>query len=67
MYGPTSSLFTPCSFFHGISMHLSRSDKPVVEVAPIYDNPGETTVLAAAEIALSLIALMVTQPTDVEG
>jgi agmatinase len=34
----------------------------VVEVAPIYDNPGETTVLAAAEIALSLITLMVATP-----
>jgi agmatinase len=31
----------------------------IVEVAPIYDNPGETTVLAAAEIVLSLIRLMV--------
>ena len=34
----------------------------VVEVAPIYDNPGETTVLAAAEVALSLITLMVDTP-----
>lgn len=34
----------------------------VVEVAPVYDNPGETTVLAAAEVALSLIALMVGTP-----
>jgi agmatinase len=34
----------------------------VVEVAPIYDNPGETTVLAAAEVARSIIALMVDQP-----
>lgn len=31
----------------------------VVEVAPIYDNPGETTILAAAEIGLSLLTLMV--------
>ncbi|KAA6410873.1 MAG: Arginase deacetylase [Lasallia pustulata] len=31
----------------------------VVEVAPIYDNPGETTVLAAAEVAHSLLTLMV--------
>ncbi|KAL9065096.1 MAG: hypothetical protein Q9161_008443 [Pseudevernia consocians] len=29
----------------------------VVEVAPIYDNPGETTVLAAAEIVHSLLTL----------
>jgi agmatinase len=34
----------------------------VVEVAPIYDNPGETTVLAAAQVAQSLIALMVDKP-----
>jgi agmatinase len=34
----------------------------VVEVAPIYDNPGETTVLAAAEIGLSLMTLMVDTP-----
>lgn len=34
----------------------------VVEVAPIYDNPGETTVLAAAEIVHSLLSLMVERP-----
>ncbi|KAI1872072.1 uncharacterized protein JN550_004275 [Neoarthrinium moseri] len=34
----------------------------VVEVAPIYDNPGETTVLAAAEVAFSLLELMVETP-----
>lgn len=34
----------------------------VVEVAPIYDNPGETTVLAAAEVGLSLLSLMVERP-----
>lgn len=34
----------------------------VVEVAPIYDNPGETTVLAAAEVAHSLMTLMVETP-----
>ncbi|KAE9962809.1 hypothetical protein BLS_010001 [Venturia inaequalis] len=34
----------------------------VVEVAPIYDNPGETTVLAAAEVAYSLLTLMVETP-----
>lgn len=34
----------------------------VVEVAPIYDNPGETTVLAAAEVAHSLLTLMVETP-----
>ena len=34
----------------------------VVEVAPAYDNPGETTVLAAAEVAHSLMTLMVNAP-----
>ncbi|KAL1960571.1 hypothetical protein VTO42DRAFT_7150 [Malbranchea cinnamomea] len=34
----------------------------VVEVAPAYDTRGETTVLAAAEVANSLLALMVAQP-----
>ncbi|KAI1489777.1 arginase [Biscogniauxia mediterranea] len=34
----------------------------VVEVAPAYDTRGETTVLAAAEVAFSLIELMVENP-----
>jgi agmatinase len=34
----------------------------VVEVAPVYDNVGETTVLAAAEVAKTLIQLMVDMP-----
>lgn len=34
----------------------------VVEVAPVYDNPGETTLLAAAQVGLSLIQLMVDEP-----
>ena len=34
----------------------------VVEVAPIYDNAGETTQLAAAEVVQSLLALMVQKP-----
>lgn len=34
----------------------------VVEVAPAYDNTGETTCLAAAEVGRSLIGLMVAQP-----
>ncbi|KAI1778701.1 arginase family protein [Hypoxylon cercidicola] len=34
----------------------------VVEVAPAYDNKGETTCLAAAEVARSLIGLMVAVP-----
>lgn len=33
-----------------------------VEVAPVYDNAGETTVLAAAEVVQSLIRLMVRRP-----
>lgn len=34
----------------------------VVEVAPAYDNTGETTCLAAAEVGRSLIGLMVAKP-----
>ncbi|KAJ9388356.1 hypothetical protein DTO063F5_2687 [Paecilomyces variotii] len=34
----------------------------VVEVAPIYDNAGETTTLAAAEVARSLLTLMIEKP-----
>lgn len=41
---------------------LSVVGADVVEVAPIYDNPGETTVLVAAEIGRSLLALMVGTP-----
>jgi agmatinase len=33
-----------------------------VEVAPIYDNAGEPTTLAAAEVVMSLLQLMVDQP-----
>ena len=36
-----------------------------VEVAPIYDNPGETTVLAAAENVHSLLTLMGQKPVNV--
>ncbi|OJD10310.1 agmatinase [Blastomyces percursus] len=36
----------------------------VVEVAPIYDTAGESTVLAAAEVAHSLLALMVRGPVQ---
>ncbi|ROW12032.1 hypothetical protein VPNG_05196 [Cytospora leucostoma] len=36
----------------------------VVEVAPVYDNNGETTCLAAAEVGRSLIGLMVAQPVS---
>jgi agmatinase len=34
----------------------------VVEVAPAYDTAAETTCLAAAEVARSLIGLMVAKP-----
>jgi agmatinase len=43
---------------------LLTADKLVVEVAPVYDNAGETTVLAAAEVALSLVGLMVKKPVN---
>jgi agmatinase len=39
-----------------------RSNFSIVEVSPIYDNPGETTTLAASEVAVALISLMVNQP-----
>jgi len=38
----------------------------IVEVAPIYDNPGETTALAAAEVAYTLMSLMVNKPVKAE-
>lgn len=41
---------------------LFRTNAVTVEVAPVYDNVGETTALAAAEVALSLIGLMVKKP-----
>ncbi|KAI9745352.1 MAG: hypothetical protein M4579_007662, partial [Chaenotheca gracillima] len=34
----------------------------VVEVSPVYDNKRETTTLAAAEVAQSLLTLMVQTP-----
>lgn len=37
-----------------------------VEVAPVYDNAGETTGLAAAEVVHSLIGLMVQTPVKAE-
>ncbi|KAK1969262.1 Arginase/deacetylase [Colletotrichum sublineola] len=43
---------------------LSIVGADVVEVAPAYDNHGETTVLAAAEVAYSLIDLMVLTPVQ---
>ncbi|TLD29270.1 hypothetical protein PspLS_03634 [Pyricularia sp. CBS 133598] len=41
---------------------LSVVGADVVEVAPVYDNVGETTVLAAAEVGMSLLGLMVDTP-----
>lgn len=54
----------------GTSRHLSYGEHDaleiigadVVEVAPAYDNRGETTGLAAAEIAHALMSLMVRTP-----
>lgn len=43
-------------------IHIIGAD--VVEVAPIYDNPGETTVLAAADVVLSLLTIMVQTPIN---
>lgn len=40
-----------------VGMNVIGAD--VVEVAPAYDNMGETTCLAAAEVGRSLIGLMV--------
>jgi hypothetical protein len=42
--------------------YIQRTDLSPVEVAPVYDNSGQTTVLAAAEVALALIGLMVKTP-----
>lgn len=48
-----------CSVFWRGLGGLQVIGADVVEVAPIYDNRGEITVLAAAEIVLSLIGHMV--------
>lgn len=48
--------------------HMLHTDaKSLVEVAPIYDNRGETTTLAAAEVVHSLIGLMVDTPVKSEA
>jgi len=39
----------------------------VVEVAPAYDNVGETTMLAASEVVHSLLTLMVKTPVQPLG
>lgn len=38
----------------------------VVEVAPVYDNVGEPTVLAASEVVMSLLQLMVDRPVKAD-
>ena len=50
-----------------LQLRLDQEDRfadniNVVEVAPIYDNPGEVTLLAAAEVVHSLIQLMADTP-----
>ncbi|KAK3716409.1 hypothetical protein LTR37_006559 [Vermiconidia calcicola] len=54
----TRELLTILDGFEGIEV----IGADVVEVAPVYDNPGETTTLAAAEVVHSLIRLMVEKP-----
>lgn len=49
--------------FACMELYIYRALKSgTVEVAPIYDNAGETTALAAAEVVHSLISLMVETP-----
>ncbi|RDA86707.1 hypothetical protein CP532_4169 [Ophiocordyceps camponoti-leonardi (nom. inval.)] len=46
------------SILHGLEgLHVIGSD--VVEVAPAYDSPGQTTALTAGEVVMSLMDLMV--------
>lgn len=45
-----------------VGYDFSSANESTVEVAPIYDSPGEPTVLAAAEVAYSLLTLMVQTP-----
>ncbi|MCJ1372337.1 hypothetical protein MMC20_003561 [Loxospora ochrophaea] len=54
----TRELLSILDGLHGVN--LIGAD--VVEVAPIYDNRGETTLLAAAEVAHSLLTLLVQRP-----
>ncbi|KAK1987552.1 arginase family-domain-containing protein [Colletotrichum cereale] len=56
----TRELLTVLDGLEGVSV----VGADVVEVAPAYDNNGETTVLAAAEVAYSLIDLMVLTPVQ---
>ncbi|THW79739.1 Arginase/deacetylase [Aureobasidium pullulans] len=46
-------------------LHVVGGD--VVEVAPIYDNPGEPTTLAASEVVMSLLQLMVDNPVRADS
>ncbi|KAF2102843.1 Arginase/deacetylase [Rhizodiscina lignyota] len=58
----TRELFTILDGLSGIE--LIGAD--IVEVAPVYDTAAETTSLAAAEVAHSLLALMVQEPVASE-
>ncbi|KAL1628727.1 hypothetical protein SLS54_001415 [Diplodia seriata] len=49
------------SILDGLS-GLSVIGADIVEVSPVWDNVGETTVLAAAQVADSLLTLMVQTP-----
>ena len=51
-----------CLLWSFLFLNDVKADLLTVEVAPIYDNPGETTTLAAAEVVMSLLTLMVKQP-----
>lgn len=51
---PLTNVLIPCTHAYRFTL--------AVEVAPIYDNRGETTVLAAAEVVNSLVTLMVDRP-----
>jgi hypothetical protein len=52
-----------CSLYTKLSKRKPLlTHRDVVEVAPIYDNPGEVTLLAAAEVVHSLIQLMADTP-----
>ncbi|RDW74399.1 agmatinase [Aspergillus mulundensis] len=54
----TRELFSILDALHGLPV----VGADVVEVAPIYDSAAETTTLAAAEVAHSLLALMIDTP-----
>lgn len=47
---------------HQRQPHVSLLTGGEVEVSPVWDNTGETTVLTAAQVADSLLTLMVQKP-----